>query len=149
MFDPALDATTRRRVLSAMGPWGQAGFILTPWTNESSYVYIATAYNKSQPWVCAAYVGMQMQGRNYYYAGSQCRTRDYVHEWGHVIGILHEHGRNDRDQYVILTSNDSAYAVVGSTGYEVGSYDFDSIMHYDAYGRSGGGDDSGRVSDDS
>ncbi|AKF86696.1 hypothetical protein MFUL124B02_31360 [Myxococcus fulvus 124B02] len=141
-FDPAVDAVTRQKVLSATGPWTQAGFSFQPRTSESSYVRIRTAYYSNQQWVCGATIGLQPPNvENAYYAGTACRTRDYVHEWGHIIGLFHEHCRNDRDQYVIT----SQCSTVGAAGYEIGPYDFDSIMHYDAYGRSNGNIDYSNV----
>ena len=82
--------------------------------------------------MCAATVGRQAV--NTYHAGNACRARDYVHEWGHVLGLFHEHSRNDRNQYITATS--SLGGTIGGGGYDSGAYDFGSIMHYDAYARN-------------
>jgi hypothetical protein len=136
-FDPSVDAATRQSVLNAMNPWRQAGINFLQRTNQYYYVNIRGAYYPEYPWVCGATVGFQMT--NTYYAASACRVRDYVHEWGHIIGLHHEHNRHDRDQYVTILSSDPGFNIVGTAGYEWGPYDFGSIMHYDAYGRNSDG----------
>jgi hypothetical protein len=133
-FDPTLDTETRQNVLGAMEPWRQAGITFRARTSaDTSFVRITTAFHPNAQWSCAATIGMQAS--NTYWAGSQCRTRDYVHEWGHVIGLFHEHCRNDRDQFVITRS----CGIVGTAGTSVGPYDFGSIMHYDAFDRNDDG----------
>lgn len=57
-----------------------------------------------------------------------------VHELGHVLGLVHEHQRHDRDQFVTRGA-----AVAGNPNFRLHSaaedtirtpYDFGSIMHY-------------------
>ena len=52
-----------------------------------------------------------------------------AHELLHAAGLIHEHQRQDRNQFVSVTSNDSNYAPTYSTIVRTG-YDFGSIMHY-------------------
>ena len=58
-----------------------------------------------------------------------------AHEIGHALGLIHEHQRSGRDSYVtinysyIQSGYEYAFDIAGSTNY--GTYDFDSIMHYD------------------
>jgi Astacin (Peptidase family M12A) len=133
-FDPALDAVTRNKVISAMGPWTAMGFQFVPRGNQLSYVTITTGPSYTYPWACAATVGYQ--ANNYYRAGAGCRTRDYVHEWGHVLGLLHEHERLDRDNYISISPGSNLNATIAGRGFNFGPYDFASIMHYDAFARN-------------
>merc|ERR1711920_66973 len=56
-----------------------------------------------------------------------------VHETMHALGWVHEHMRPDRDQYVTVSSRNSANCqkyVQGRLETAGTSYDLDSIMHY-------------------
>ena len=58
-----------------------------------------------------------------------------VHELGHVLGIIHEQQRADRDTYIqvfygnIDADNHDQFDTFGSSP-TVGDYDFASVMHY-------------------
>ena len=71
-------------------------------------------------------------------SGRDCGPFGYLHEIGHVIGLRHEHQRNDRDDYVMLnldyTSNPNHYALVKQPHTQrVGPFDWDSIMLYEGF----------------
>jgi hypothetical protein len=74
-----------------------------------------------------------------------CSTGSVIHELGHVIGLFHEHVREDRNQHVIVHTenilstalNDFAQMITSTT--DLGSYDFNSIMHYPTYAFSSNG----------
>lgn len=65
------------------------------------------------------------------------KVADYgtmLHELGHVIGLLHEHQRIDRDKFITVTNENLIKTgkghVSSKMGIPSGNYDFDSIMHY-------------------
>lgn len=67
-----------------------------------------------------------------------------VHEIGHALGLLHEHTRTDRDNYIVIYPQnilDNALADFAIDPYaqDVGSFDFASVMLYDSYAASKNG----------
>jgi hypothetical protein len=61
---------------------------------------------------------------------------DVIHEFGHVVGLLHEHQRTDRDQFIEVNQNNIApeylwaFEVMDKSTSDIGEYDFLSVMHY-------------------
>jgi hypothetical protein len=72
--------------------------------------------------------------------GSGCEYPGVArHELGHVLGMIHEQSRADRDDHVTIDWNNvqegkafnfDQYTKVGTPGVDRGEYDFDSLMHY-------------------
>ncbi len=57
------------------------------------------------------------------------------HELGHVLGMVHEHQRSDRDSYVTINVANLPFGLDGNfvkltDSNNQGAYDFDSVMHY-------------------
>ena len=87
--------------------------------------------------VCKATIGRN-QGKEKYMIldPDSCTDRDVYHELLHVLGLLHEHQRNDRDNYITIKWENIPY------GYNLHfaklkrsktlnlPYDITSIMHY-------------------
>lgn len=71
-----------------------------------------------------------------------------IHELGHCLGLMHEHQRPDRDDYVlivwdnILSGKEYNFEIVDNPIFieEDYDYDFQSIMHYDPVSFSINGD---------
>lgn len=87
---------------------------------------------------CASWVGRQGQAQEIW-VSEFCTTGSMIHEIGHALGLLHEHTRSDRDQFVQVLwdniDNDKAFNFdVNQAGtQDLGPYDYDSIMHYGEY----------------
>ncbi len=69
---------------------------------------------------------------------SGCSVGNAVHEIGHALGLFHEQSRQDRDSHVDIDTTNICCGAAGNydketTGVDVGSYDFNSIMHYGSY----------------
>jgi len=72
--------------------------------------------------------------------GSGCTVATWLHEMGHTVGLLHEHQRPDRANFINLTlANADLPNVPGNFtlflyDYQtLGLYDYASVMHYGAF----------------
>jgi len=73
--------------------------------------------------------------------GGACGVVAALHEVGHTVGLIHEHQRPDRNEYIeiALTNLDAADASdwdVLPFAATVTPYDYGSVMHYDAWAGS-------------
>jgi len=68
-----------------------------------------------------------------------CSTSTLIHELGHAVGLLHEHTRSDREDYInvhednILEGHEDQFPTWvedGDDAADYGDYDFHSVMHY-------------------
>ncbi len=68
--------------------------------------------------------------------GQGCSVGSAIHEIGHTLGLWHEQGRSDRDEFItlIMENIDPEYLHNFDKhildGEDLGAYDFGSIMHY-------------------
>ena len=107
----------------------QTNLILVERTYESDYVEFTPAD------FCASSVG-KTGGRQLIYISDACGFGEMVHELCHAAGLLHEHSRYDRDNYVEIMWNNIGnnmernFKVYPDYGQQFGTYDYGSIMHY-------------------
>jgi hypothetical protein len=77
--------------------------------------------------------GMQML---FLRSDGSCSVGSLIHELGHAVGLYHEQSREDRDNHVkILWENiqmgqEDNFQKYVSESYDMGAYDYASIMHY-------------------
>jgi hypothetical protein len=123
----------RERVEKAIKHWEQKTPIsFHQRTTEIDYVEFRPST------VCNSAVGRQ-GGPQFVNLGLQCATGNVIHEIGHVVGLWHEHSREDRDNFITidLTNIDPGkihnFNQHVTDGDDVGDYDYGSIMHYSAF----------------
>ncbi len=96
-----------------------------PLTSQTAYLFIqASDVNNS----CIGYSGgvCTVNIHDWAFKGV------IIHEFGHSLGLHHEHQRPDRDMYVqVNTANIcGGTGIVPLRGTPFGPYDFESVMHY-------------------
>jgi hypothetical protein len=129
-FAPNISGSQRDMFLRKCAEWEQfANISCEIREGEGSYLLVMNDGSGG----CWSYVGMNPAGESRLNLGDGCWD-DYTvsHEIGHALGFAHEHQRPDRDQYVNVDArivNDSAYKII-SLARPLGSYDFESVMHY-------------------
>jgi len=136
LIAPFFSEDQRADIQDAIDYWNDFSPItLVERTSQHDYVYFHPGDG------CSSYVGRQ-GGAQFVYLGTGCDTGNTMHEIGHTVGLLHEHTRSDRDAYVDIhwwniefeeQHNFQTYESRGYDGRDIGSYDFDSIMHYSGH----------------
>jgi len=124
------------RVTNAIAHWqSQTNVVFVQRTNQSNYIEFVTGTG------CSSYVGM-IGGRQEIRLSPLCSTGNAIHEIGHAIGFFHEQSRADRNNFIIVNTNNitpgtevnfATYVQTGEPGFEIGTLDFNSIMMYDSY----------------
>ena len=123
------------RVTDAISHWESQysiSFVLR--TSQANYIEFVSSSSGG----CSSRLGM-IGGRQEIKLGSYCSTGNAIHEIGHALGFLHEHQRTDRDSSIIIhngnirtnaVNNFKSYTELNIPGYQIGNFDFGSIMLY-------------------
>jgi hypothetical protein len=138
-IDSSVSTTHRSRITASIKEWqAKTAVRWVPRKNEAAYVTFTEPANNN---ICSANLGHVANTRRYVYLRDSdtkgtCNLGVVVHEMGHTIGLVHEHQRPDRDQYVKIDSSciptglSGAFAFTTTPSKKVGPYDIVSTMHY-------------------
>ncbi|MFH1417357.1 MAG: M12 family metallopeptidase, partial [Planctomycetota bacterium] len=139
-FDANVSAGYQAAMRQAMDDWEAIADIqFVARTSQANYVHI---FSGSGNW---SYVGM-IGGRQDLCIYNWNYEFIMAHELAHALGYWHEHSRSDRDSFVqinwgnIQAGKENNFDLQNAwNDADVGSYDFDSVMHYSAYSFSSNG----------
>lgn len=130
-FAATVTPAQRAQLFAACTQWSRAANVRCfARTTETAYVSVT-----DQALGCSALVGYGAGVRALSLGPGCWNDRTVQHELGHSLGLMHEHQRSDRDQYLTVDASnvtpgtESAFAVV-TPSQNVGPYDFASVMHY-------------------
>lgn len=127
----AVHAAIRDLVMAAIQYWES----LTPFRFEprKGHQHYAVFVPNGENW---SSIGCQKTGRQEVGISPKASILRVVHEIGHLLGLWHEHSRRDRNQHVhvikdhIKPGYGFQFESFVNNALLLGSYDFDSIMHY-------------------
>jgi hypothetical protein len=142
ILDPNLPNNVRNQVFSAINHWQtKTALKFVARTNQSNYIRFQPSNG-----ICSSAVGMQGGEQRVNLDGyGNCGVGATIHEIGHAMGMWHEQSRNDRNEYVWINWDNiqehtkynfnqaNLYSGTSDDGVDIGYYDYNSIMHYDAY----------------
>jgi hypothetical protein len=122
------------RVADAIAHWQNAAPYLrfVQRTTETNYIEFIPG---SGCWSSLGMVG----GRQTITLQNECTAGNAIHEIGHALGLLHEQTRADRDNTIMVHYNNIVpsaqsqfhiYSEDNIDGFEIGNFDFGSIMLY-------------------
>lgn len=133
-FSNNVSAAHQKAFLDGMNEWATfANLHLFPRATQSNYVTIVDGGTLQEGGDSA--VGM-IGGQQYIHIGNTSWNRPTVcHEFGHTLGLIHEHQRSDRDSFVMILTNNIIPGLEPdftklTTSLNEGAYGFLSVMHY-------------------
>lgn len=135
--DPKLGI--KEKIEVAMAHWQEHTPILfEPRKGQVDYVTFKAAEG------CSSNVG-RCGGQQYIYLSESCTVGNIIHEIGHAIGLRHQENRFDRDEYIMILSENIREDKLHNftkheiDGEDIGRYDYKSIMHSGRMAFSNGG----------
>jgi len=150
-FGENVNSEKQQIFLNACLQWSSVASVsCQPHVDERDYLYVTADANDT----CYTSVGMATEDSPYkmrhmnMHPVNCWEDKQVLHELGHVLGLMHEHQRADRDEYITVDASKIvpefifAYEKMGSSKMRLGTiYDYCSIMHYPGFAYSINGDD--------
>nr|QBH70094.1 CreM12-ShK1 [Colubraria reticulata] len=139
-IDPSFSDDQKNWIQRAMYSWEQYTCVVftEKKPTDTNYVHIRTGDG------CFAYMGM-MSGEHIVELHKTCFWKGMVaHEFGHTLGLIHEHQRENRDGYIKVNYHavdpdaiDELSKQVKGLDDKMGlPYDYASVMHYGKFSSS-------------
>nr|MUH41830.1 hypothetical protein [Zobellia laminariae] len=132
-----LSSSVKSELQKSFDEWSsKTNVVFKERTNQSNYVTISSSGSNSNSGV--ATLGMYNSG-GYIQLGTRATAVVIIHELGHTLGYIHEQNRSDRDNHIIIkteniqsNAQDQFYKSTSAT-FLTGSFDVNSIMMYGSY----------------
>jgi hypothetical protein len=139
-FSSGISETERQRFYQACAHWtAVANVACVAYTNQQVFLSVGNSSSGNYSGY-GAHPGTELN----IHPSSWNNTVTMIHELGHALGMMHEHQRADRDQYIEVHFGNVSFGLSSQFNKvapenSIGSYDFLSIMHYDANAFSSNG----------
>lgn len=129
----------QQRITDAITHWqNNTNINFVPRTTQNNYVEFVNMDDH-----CYSDLGM-IGGRQILNVGNGCSTGNVIHEIGHTLGFLHEQTRADRDNFIIVYTNNIQPGALSQftkytetygqwSAFQTDTYDFGSIMTYGSF----------------
>ncbi len=136
-----------QRVLDAIAHWEKhtpIRFIERTSANGNQYQNYLVFRDLGGSW---SSVGMR-GGEQPLSLGRNAHVGTAIHEIGHAVGLWHEQSRIDRDDFVVVLTENIRADMVSQfeqrlqDGLDLGNYDYESVMHYSRTAFSKNGQDT-------
>ncbi len=122
-----------KKIKDAIEIWNRLTNVnIVPANDDERYVLEFRDHPKPNgQWGCAARLGYIARSGGFVLLNPTCTFGAVLHEVGHALGIMHEHSRPERGQYLVVAdfARNSNYDINQTTGAAT-KYDICSLMHY-------------------